>query len=189
MARLAALLALAVAAHAAAGAVPAGPEVLLLTVAAVASVSGRDTAAGYGFAAGLAADLFLATPAGLCASVYTLVGWVAATPLEAVTSAPTRGCRAVRASARAVATGLAGGMLAAGTAAALAAAPWSAAPAPASLAVGSAAAVAAPPVFAAVRWLLGGGRLGEAVTGVPLGGPTALRNAAAAGSGRSVSTD
>jgi len=55
---------------------PAGasPDLLLLSTAAVAAARGREVGAAYGFAAGLAADLFVATPFGLGPLVFTVVG-------------------------------------------------------------------------------------------------------------------
>ena len=50
------------------------PDLLLLSTAAVAAVRGREVGAAYGFAAGLAADLFVATPFGVGALVFTVVG-------------------------------------------------------------------------------------------------------------------
>lgn len=52
----------------------AAPDVLLVAVVAVAVRCGGRTGAGLGFAAGLGADLFLATPLGTSALAYTLVG-------------------------------------------------------------------------------------------------------------------
>ena len=52
----------------------AAPDVLLVGVAAVAVRRGARTGAGFGFAAGLGADVFLATPLGTSALAYTLVG-------------------------------------------------------------------------------------------------------------------
>ena len=51
-----------------------GPDVVLVTVAAVAVARGPRIGAAFGFAAGLGADLFLATPPGTAALAYTLVG-------------------------------------------------------------------------------------------------------------------
>lgn len=64
----------AVAPHLAVGG--AAPDVLLVGVAAVAAVQGRRAGAAFGFAAGLGADLFLATPLGTSALAFTLVGHV-----------------------------------------------------------------------------------------------------------------
>lgn len=52
------------------------PDVLLVAVVAVAAVRGERTGAAFGFATGLGADLFLATPLGTSALSYTLVGHV-----------------------------------------------------------------------------------------------------------------
>jgi hypothetical protein len=52
------------------------PDVLLVTVVAVAAGRGARAGAAFGFAAGLGADLFLATPLGTSALAYTLVGHV-----------------------------------------------------------------------------------------------------------------
>jgi hypothetical protein len=54
----------------------AEPEVLLVGVAAVAVGRGPRAGAAFGFAAGLGADLFLATPLGTSALACTLVGHV-----------------------------------------------------------------------------------------------------------------
>ena len=54
----------------------AAPEALLVTVAAVAVGGGPRVGAAFGFAAGLGADLFLATPLGTAALAYTIVGHV-----------------------------------------------------------------------------------------------------------------
>jgi hypothetical protein len=52
------------------------PDVLLVAVVAVSVRRGSRTGAGFGFAAGLGADVFLATPLGTSALAYTLVGHV-----------------------------------------------------------------------------------------------------------------
>jgi rod shape-determining protein MreD len=52
------------------------PDVLLVAVVAVAAVRGERAGAGFGFAAGLGADLFLAAPLGTSALAYTLLGHV-----------------------------------------------------------------------------------------------------------------
>jgi rod shape-determining protein MreD len=62
----------ALAPHLAPGGAP--PDLLLLSTTAVAAARGRETGAAYGFAAGLAADLFVATPFGLGALAFTLAG-------------------------------------------------------------------------------------------------------------------
>ena len=50
------------------------PDVVLVAVVAVALASGQRTGAAFGFAAGLGADVFLATPLGTSALAYTLLG-------------------------------------------------------------------------------------------------------------------
>lgn len=50
------------------------PDVVVLAVATVAGAGGRRTGAAFGFAAGLAIDLYQAGPLGLTALAYTLVG-------------------------------------------------------------------------------------------------------------------
>ena len=50
------------------------PDLLLVAVVAVAAQRGARAGAAFGFAAGLGADLFLATPLGTSALAYTLVG-------------------------------------------------------------------------------------------------------------------
>jgi len=52
------------------------PDLLLVAVAAVALASGPRTGAAFGFAAGLGADVFLATPLGTSALAYTLLGHI-----------------------------------------------------------------------------------------------------------------
>jgi hypothetical protein len=75
---LAALWVTALAAHA--GLVPhlairgVAPDLLLVAVVAVARGGGARAGAAFGFAAGLGADLFLATPLGTSALACTLVG-------------------------------------------------------------------------------------------------------------------
>jgi rod shape-determining protein MreD len=54
----------------------AAPDLLLLSVVAVAARRGARAGAAFGFAAGLGADLFVATPLGTSALVFTLVGHV-----------------------------------------------------------------------------------------------------------------
>src|SRR5687767_15138849 len=51
-----------------------GPDVLPAAVVAVAAGRGPRAGAAFGFAAGLGADLFLATPLGTTALAYTVVG-------------------------------------------------------------------------------------------------------------------
>ena len=52
------------------------PDVLLVAVVAVAAVRGERIGAAFGFAAGLGADVFLATPLGTSALAYTLLGHI-----------------------------------------------------------------------------------------------------------------
>jgi hypothetical protein len=52
------------------------PDLLLVGVVAVAAERGSRAGAAFGFAAGLGADLFLATPLGTSALAFTLVGHV-----------------------------------------------------------------------------------------------------------------
>ena len=54
----------------------AAPDVLLVGVVAVAVRRGAQKGAAFGFAAGLGADLFIATPLGTSALAFTLVGHV-----------------------------------------------------------------------------------------------------------------
>ena len=54
----------------------AAPDVLLVGVVAVAAGRGKRAGAAFGFAAGLGADLFAATPLGTSALAFTLVGHV-----------------------------------------------------------------------------------------------------------------
>jgi rod shape-determining protein MreD len=51
------------------------PELLLLVAASAGVVAGPDRGAIFGFAAGLAYDIFLQTPLGLTALVYASVGY------------------------------------------------------------------------------------------------------------------
>lgn len=51
-----------------------GPDVVPVAVVAVAAGRGSRAGAAFGFAAGLGADLFVATPLGTTALAYTLVG-------------------------------------------------------------------------------------------------------------------
>ncbi len=55
----------------------ARPDLMVLVAVAAGVVAGREQGAGVGFAAGLAIDLFLATPLGLSALVYTVIGYAA----------------------------------------------------------------------------------------------------------------
>jgi rod shape-determining protein MreD len=54
----------------------AAADVVLVALVAVSVRRGSRTGAGFGFAAGLGADVFLATPLGTSALAYTLVGHV-----------------------------------------------------------------------------------------------------------------
>jgi len=56
-----------------------GPDVVAAAVVAVAAGRGSRAGAPFGFAAGLGADLFLATPLGTTALAYTVVGHVLGT--------------------------------------------------------------------------------------------------------------
>ena len=83
------------------------PDVLLVVVVAVAAGRGARVGAGVGFAAGLGADLFLATPLGTSALAYTLVGHIvgrSSRPRPANSAAalcsPTSTCFACRAGRR-----------------------------------------------------------------------------------------
>ena len=51
------------------------PEVGLVATVAVAFVAGPEAGAVFGFAAGLALDLFLSTPLGLSALAWSLTGY------------------------------------------------------------------------------------------------------------------
>ena len=55
----------------------ARPDLMLLVVLAAAFVHGPDDGAIVGFAAGFGIDVFLSTPFGLTAFIYTLVGYAA----------------------------------------------------------------------------------------------------------------
>jgi hypothetical protein len=79
------------------------PDVLLVAVVAVAAGHGERAGATFGFAAGLGADLFLATPLGTSALAYTVVGHVVgratSAPLSTVAAAlcsPASPCFACR---------------------------------------------------------------------------------------------
>lgn len=54
----------------------ARPDLMVLVAVAAGMVAGREPGAAVGFAAGLTIDLFLATPLGLSALVYTVVAYV-----------------------------------------------------------------------------------------------------------------
>jgi hypothetical protein len=75
---LAALLATGLVVHAAVAPhfaiVGLAPDVLVVAVVAVAAVRGERAGAAFGFATGLGADVFLATPLGTSALAYTLLG-------------------------------------------------------------------------------------------------------------------
>jgi hypothetical protein len=58
------------------GLLGAAPDLPLVAVVAVAAGRGARPGAAFGFAAGLGADLFLATPFGTSALAYTLVGHI-----------------------------------------------------------------------------------------------------------------
>jgi rod shape-determining protein MreD len=122
----------------------AAPDLLLVSVAAVAAAGGPDTGAAYGFAAGMAADLLVATPAGLLALAFTVVGWA----VGRATAPPAARC--------ALLAGLGSGVLVMAAATTIGGAP---SPPPAALlrlAFGSGTgALVAPPIFAAVRRLIG----------------------------------
>ena len=85
------------------------PDVLLVTAVAVAVGRGARAGAAFGFAAGLGADLFLATPLGTSALAYTLVGHVVGRsrrprpPASAALCSPTSTCFACRTGRRHVA--------------------------------------------------------------------------------------
>jgi rod shape-determining protein MreD len=85
------------------------PDVLLVAVVAVSSNRGARAGAAFGFAAGLAADLFLATPLGTSALAYTLLGHaLGRADLGRSIVVVIVGVAAGRLAAAAVATGLAG---------------------------------------------------------------------------------
>ncbi len=129
----------------------AAPDLLLLATAAVAAAIPSRGAVVFGFAAGLAADLFLITPFGLSAAAFTAVAWAGAAlpaPRRAWFAAP-------RVAASAL---LAGGLVMFGAAA------FGAGPVPSSTSLGLlmrasvTAGALAPPVFAVVRRLAGASR-------------------------------
>jgi len=69
----------------------AAPDLPLVAVVAVAAGCGARPGAAFGFAAGLGADLFLATPLGTAALAYTAVGHVVgATAGRSPAGAPVR---------------------------------------------------------------------------------------------------
>ena len=51
------------------------PDLMLLVAVAAGITGGPDRGAGIGFASGMALDLFLSSPLGLSALVFTLVGY------------------------------------------------------------------------------------------------------------------
>jgi rod shape-determining protein MreD len=131
----------------------AAPDLLLLATVAVAAAIPGPGAIAFGFAAGLAADLFLVTPFGLSAAAFTAVARAGAGlpfPRRAVLVAP-----------RAVLSALLAGALVMLGAAALGAAPR---PSVAALGLllraGVTTGALSPPAFAAVRRLVGGGSWG-----------------------------
>jgi rod shape-determining protein MreD len=62
------------------------PDVLVLSVVAVAMASGPTSGAVFGFSAGLVADLLFDLPVGVSALVYTAVGFAVGTVRVYVTS-------------------------------------------------------------------------------------------------------
>jgi rod shape-determining protein MreD len=129
----------------------AAPDLLLLVTAAVAAAVPFRSAVIFGFAAGLAADLFLITPFGLSAAAFTATARAGAAlppPRRALFLAP-------RATVSAL---LAGGLVMFGAAA------LGAGPVPSSTSLGLlmrasvTAGALSPPVFAALRRLVGAGR-------------------------------
>lgn len=93
----------------------AAPDLLLLATVVVAAARPVATAVTFGFAAGLAADLFLVTPFGLSAAAYTIIGRAGA-----ALPAPRRN---LLVAPRVALSALAGGALVVGGAAALGAGP------------------------------------------------------------------
>ncbi len=140
----------------------AAPDLLLLATAAVAATVPGRGAVAFGFAAGLAADLFLITPFGLSAAAFTAVARAGAAfppPRRALLAAP-------RATLSAL---LAGALVMFGAAA------FGVAPAPSSTGVellvraSLTAGALSPPLFGALRRLVGTGRRG--VSGLTAGRP------------------
>jgi rod shape-determining protein MreD len=132
---------------------PAGsaPDLLLLATAAVAAAVPSRSAVIFGFAAGLAADLFLITPFGLSAAAFTAVASAGAAlpaPRGALFAAPRVTVSAL----------LAGALVMFGAAA------FGEGPVPSSASLGLllrasvTAGALSPPVFAALRRLVGAGR-------------------------------
>ena len=87
--------------HLAVGA--AAPDVLLVSVVAVAAQRGSRAGAAFGFGAGLGADLFLATPLGTSALACTLVGHLLGRPGPPPAPSGAAGPRATRRQRRAAA--------------------------------------------------------------------------------------
>jgi rod shape-determining protein MreD len=129
----------------------AAPDLLLVATAVVAAAVPSRSAVIFGFAAGLTADLLLITPFGLSASAFTAVACAGAAlpaPRRPLLVAP-------RATVSAL---LAGALVMFGAAA------FGEAPVPSSTSLGLllrasvTAGALSPPVFAALRRLLGAGR-------------------------------
>ena len=80
----------------------AAPDLLLLATVAVAAAVPSRCAVIFGFAAGLAADLFLSIPLGLSAATFTAIAWAGAAlpaPRRALLLAPWAGLSALLAGA------------------------------------------------------------------------------------------
>jgi rod shape-determining protein MreD len=129
----------------------AAPDLLLLATVAVAAAIPAPSAVIFGFAAGLAADLFLVTPLGLSAAVFTAVaraGGSLPAPHRSLFIAP-------RATV---------GALLAGALVMFAAAPFGEGPVPSSTSLGlllRASVITgalSPPAFGALRRMVGAGR-------------------------------
>jgi len=99
----------------------AAPDVLLVGVTAVAAGRGPRAGAAFGFASGLGADLFLATPPGTSALAFTLVGHALgqsrparlpgrSSGVAAALCSPTSTCFACRAGRLHIAAPLEGGL-------------------------------------------------------------------------------
>lgn len=128
----------------------AAPDLLLLATVAVAAAAPARSAAIFGFAAGLAADLFLVTPFGLSAAAFTAIARAGAAfpaPSRALLIAP-----------RAAVSALLAGALVMYAAAAFGEGPV---PSSATLGLVLRASITAgalsPPVFAVLRRLVGSG--------------------------------
>ena len=67
----------------------ARPDVLVIAVTAVAMASGPVPGATFGFSAGLVSDLLFASPVGVSALVYTVIGFATGTARIYVTSSRT----------------------------------------------------------------------------------------------------